>query len=75
MRTDFHDLATTITVAHRLSDSLDRDTDEKMRQIIKSELADCTVVAVAHRIGTSLYSQSFSIYQAKSLLLAFSYDH
>ncbi len=30
--------------------SLDHDTTEKMRKIIRSELAACTVVAVAHRI-------------------------
>ena len=31
--------------------SLDLHTDEKIRAVIRTELADCTVIAVAHRIG------------------------
>lgn len=32
-------------------DSLDTKTDEKIHEVINTELAGCTVLAVAHRIG------------------------
>ncbi|KAG9073946.1 hypothetical protein FRC06_011052, partial [Ceratobasidium sp. 370] len=31
---------------------MDLKTDEKVRQIVREELRDCTVLAVAHRIAT-----------------------
>ncbi|KAJ7433880.1 P-loop containing nucleoside triphosphate hydrolase protein [Mycena galericulata] len=34
------------------SSSLDQETDKKIGEIIRSELADCTVIAIAHRIDT-----------------------
>ncbi|KAJ7107813.1 P-loop containing nucleoside triphosphate hydrolase protein [Mycena epipterygia] len=33
------------------SSSLDLETDKKIGEIIRSELADCTVISIAHRIG------------------------
>ncbi|KAJ6536775.1 P-loop containing nucleoside triphosphate hydrolase protein, partial [Mycena vulgaris] len=34
------------------SSSLDLETDKKIGEIIRSELADCTVISIAHRIDT-----------------------
>ncbi|KAJ7493649.1 P-loop containing nucleoside triphosphate hydrolase protein [Mycena latifolia] len=34
------------------SSSLDLETDKKTREIIRSELEDCTVISIAHRIET-----------------------
>ncbi|CAL1707862.1 unnamed protein product [Somion occarium] len=41
-----------IVILDEASSSLDFETDEKMRQVVRTELADCTVLAVAHRIAT-----------------------
>ncbi|KAH8077273.1 P-loop containing nucleoside triphosphate hydrolase protein [Cristinia sonorae] len=41
-----------IVILDEASSSLDLETDEKMREVIRSELADCTVIAVAHRLAT-----------------------
>lgn len=43
--------------------SLDFETDEKMRQVVRTELADCTVLAVAHRIGEEARTQFRNIDQ------------
>ncbi|KAH9831996.1 P-loop containing nucleoside triphosphate hydrolase protein [Rhodofomes roseus] len=42
----------TIVVLDEASSSLDLHTDEKIRAVIRTELSDCTVIAVAHRIAT-----------------------
>lgn len=34
---------------------MDLQTDQKVREIIAEELKGCTVLAVAHRIGESVY--------------------
>ncbi|TFY69692.1 hypothetical protein EVJ58_g284 [Rhodofomes roseus] len=41
-----------IVVLDEASSSLDLHTDEKIRAVIRTELSDCTVIAVAHRIAT-----------------------
>ncbi|KAG9076692.1 hypothetical protein FS749_011496, partial [Ceratobasidium sp. UAMH 11750] len=41
-----------IVVLDEASSSMDLKTDEKVRQIVREELSDCTVLAVAHRIAT-----------------------
>ncbi|KZT65538.1 P-loop containing nucleoside triphosphate hydrolase protein [Daedalea quercina L-15889] len=41
-----------IVVLDEASSSLDLHTDEKIRTVIRTELSDCTVIAVAHRIAT-----------------------
>ncbi|KAK7692904.1 hypothetical protein QCA50_004540 [Cerrena zonata] len=41
-----------IVILDEASSSLDFETDEKMREVIRSELAGSTVLAVAHRITT-----------------------
>ncbi|KAK7689002.1 hypothetical protein QCA50_007693 [Cerrena zonata] len=41
-----------IVVLDEASSSLDTKTDEKMHEVINTELAGCTVLAVAHRIAT-----------------------
>lgn len=40
-----------IVVLDEASSSLDHYTDEKIRSVIRTELSDCTVITVAHRIG------------------------
>ncbi|KAJ7703885.1 P-loop containing nucleoside triphosphate hydrolase protein [Mycena rosella] len=39
-------------VLDEASSSLDLEMDKKIREIIRSELADCTVISIAHRIET-----------------------
>jgi len=41
-----------IVILDEASSSLDLETDEKMREVIRTELAGCTVIAVAHRLAT-----------------------
>ncbi|KAJ7092347.1 multidrug resistance-associated protein 1-like protein [Mycena belliarum] len=41
-----------IVILDEASSSLDIETDKKIRDIIRSELADCTVISIAHRIAT-----------------------
>ncbi|EPS93155.1 hypothetical protein FOMPIDRAFT_1056220 [Fomitopsis schrenkii] len=41
-----------VVVLDEASSSLDLHTDEKIRSVIRTELSDCTVIAVAHRIAT-----------------------
>ncbi|CAL1703415.1 unnamed protein product [Somion occarium] len=41
-----------IVVLDEASSSLDVKTDEKMHEVINTELAGCTILAVAHRIAT-----------------------
>lgn len=41
-----------IVMLDEASSSMDLKTDEKVRQIVREELKDCTVLAVAHRIAT-----------------------
>lgn len=43
-----------VVVLDEASSSLDLHTDEEIRSVIRTELSDCTVIAVAHRIGTSI---------------------
>ncbi|KAF7349689.1 hypothetical protein MSAN_01695700 [Mycena sanguinolenta] len=41
-----------IVVLDEASSSLDIETDMKIREVIRTDLADCTVISVAHRIQT-----------------------
>ena len=41
-----------VVVLDEASSSLDLHTDEEIRSVIRTELSDCTIIAVAHRIGT-----------------------
>jgi len=41
-----------IVVLDEASSSLDLRTDENIRAVIRTELSECTVIAVAHRIAT-----------------------
>ncbi|KAJ7268006.1 P-loop containing nucleoside triphosphate hydrolase protein [Mycena rebaudengoi] len=43
-----------IVVLDEASSSLDADTDTKIREIVRTDLSDSTVIAVAHRIQTIL---------------------
>ncbi|KAJ6545144.1 P-loop containing nucleoside triphosphate hydrolase protein [Mycena capillaripes] len=43
---------TSILVLDEASSSLDADTDKKIRELIRTDLAESTVIAVAHRIET-----------------------
>ncbi|KAF8205910.1 P-loop containing nucleoside triphosphate hydrolase protein [Mycena galopus ATCC 62051] len=43
---------TSIVVLDEASSSLDVDTDKKIREVIRTDLASATVIAVAHRIET-----------------------
>ena len=59
-----------------LSRSLDLETDEKMREVIRRELADCTVLAVAHRLGECRRSYQLKRRREKLIpCLFFSNDH
>jgi len=41
-----------IVILDEASGSLDLKADARMREVIRSDLAECTVIAVAHRIAT-----------------------
>lgn len=57
-----------------LSRSLDLETDEKMREVIRKELADCTVLAVAHRLGERRRSYRFKRRREKLIPCRFASD-
>jgi len=43
---------TKVVLFDEATSSVDRHTDERIQQVIRSEFADCTILAVAHRLET-----------------------